>query len=146
MEARLNVYSQNISSIMLPWVAVSKRIGNDEDVRMQGFGKIAYATITPLHFQLLELDLLLELLELLLVEVCRAALILSTNSYLRQDICFFHDALVECPLLISFYIKAIRIRYAPWSLNIGDSLYGAYAELTREHGVIFRKEVANNYR
>ena len=60
-----------------------------------------------MHFQLLELDVLLELLELLLVELSlllvelsRADLTLSSNSCLRQGISFFHVALVECPLLL----------------------------------------------
>ena len=53
-------------------------------VETQGFRKVACATAAPMHFQLLESDVLLELLELLLVELCRAALTLSRNSCLRQ--------------------------------------------------------------
>ena len=58
-----------------------------------------------MHFQLLELDLLLELLELLLVELCGAALTLLSNSCFRQGISFFHVDLVECPLLLLYYVK-----------------------------------------
>ena len=53
-------------------------------VETQGFRKVACASTAPMHCQLLELDVLLELLELLLVELCRAALTLSSNSCLRQ--------------------------------------------------------------
>ena len=51
-----------------------------------------------MHFQLLELDVLLELL----VELSRADLTLSSNSCLRQGISFFHVALVKCPLLLLY--------------------------------------------
>ena len=68
MGARLNACSQNVSFLAFPWGAASKRIGNDEDVS-QGFRKVACVTTAPMHFQLLELDVLLELLELLLVEL-----------------------------------------------------------------------------
>ena len=84
-----------------------------------------------MHFQLLELDLLLELLELLLVELCGAALTLSSNSCLRQGISFFHVALVECPLLLLYYVKAILIRRGPWPWNAGACMRGACAELAR---------------
>ena len=57
----------------------------------QGFRKVGRATTVPMHFQLLESDVLLELLEallvelsLLLVELSRAGLTLSSNSGLRQ--------------------------------------------------------------
>ena len=53
-------------------------------VEAQGFRKVACATTAPMHFQLLESDVLLGLPELLLVELCRAALTLSSNSCLRQ--------------------------------------------------------------
>ena len=99
MGARLNAGSQNVSFLAFPRGAASKRIGNDEDVETQGFGKVACATTVPMHFLLLELDVLLELLELLLVELSRADLTLSSNSCLRQGISFIHVALVECPLL-----------------------------------------------
>ena len=95
---RVNAYSQNVAFIAFPRAAASKPIGDDEDaVEAQGFRKVACATTAPMHFQLLESDVLLELLELLLVELCRAALILSSNSCIRQGISFFHVALVECP-------------------------------------------------
>ena len=75
--------------------------------------------------------MLLELLELLLVELFRAALTLSSNSCLRQGISFFHVALVECPLLLLYYVKAILIRRGPWPWNAGACLRGACAELAR---------------
>ena len=108
MGARLNACSQNVSSCFVHCVsmAASKRIGNDEDVETQGFRKVACATTAPMHFQPLELDLLLELLERLLVELCRAALTLPSNSCLRQGISFFHVALMEGPLLLLYYVKA----------------------------------------
>ena len=138
MGARLNACSQNVSFRAFPWGAASKRIGNDEDVETQGFSKVACATTAPMHFQLLELDVLLELLELLLVELSlllvelsRADLTLSSNSCLRQGISFFHVALVECPLLLLYYVKAILIRRGPWPWNAGACLRGACAELAR---------------
>ena len=75
--------------------------------------------------------MLLELLELLLVELFRAALTLSSNSCLRQGISFFHVALVECPLLLLYYVKAILIGRGPWPWNAGACLRGACAELAR---------------
>ena len=75
--------------------------------------------------------MLLELLELLLVELFRAALTLSSNSCLRQGISFFHIALVECPLLLLYNVKAILIRRGPWPWNAGAYLRGACAELAR---------------
>ena len=148
MGARRNACSQNVSFLAFPWGAASKRIGNDEET--QGFRKVACATTAPMHFQLLELDVLLELLELLLVELCRAALTLSSNSCLRQGISFFHVALVECPFLLLYYVKAILIRCGPWPWNAGACLRGACAELARglrENTALFsekgRKAVAD---
>ena len=82
-----------------------------------------------MHFQLLELDVLLELLELLLVDLSMADLTLSSNSCLRQGISVFHVALVECPLLLLYYVKAVLI--GPWPWNAGACLRGACAELAR---------------
>ena len=78
MGARLNACSQNVSFLAFPWGAASKRIGNDEDVETQGFRKVACATTAPMHFQLHELDVLLELL----VELSQADWTLSSNSCL----------------------------------------------------------------
>ena len=144
MGAHRNACSQNVSFLAFPWGAASKRIGNDEDVETQGFRKVACATTAPMHFQLIELDVLLELLELLLVELSlllvelsRADLTLSSNSCLRQGISFFHVALVECPLLLLYYVKAILITRC---------LRRACARLAREHGEIFRKGAASSCR
>ena len=78
----------------------SKRIGNDEDIEIQGFRKVVCAT-----------------------SFCQV----------RQGISFFHIALLECPLLLVYYIEIILIRYRPWPWNIGACLRrGAYAELARD--------------
>ena len=63
--APVNACTQNGASTAFPWAA-SKRIGNDEDAgcrRNAWFSKVASATTAPMHFQLLESDVLLELLE-----------------------------------------------------------------------------------
>ena len=101
-------------------------------VEAQGFRKVACATTAPMHFQLLESDVLLELLELLLVELCRAALTLSSNSCLRQ----FARAFPRCRLrwyCTSFHSKAVALVAAggPWPWNAGACLRGACAELAR---------------
>ena len=102
-------------------------------IETQGFRKVASATRVPMHFQLLESDVLLELLELLLVELCRAALTLSSNSCLsiRQGISFFHVALVECSILLLYLRQTMLIKRGPWPWNAGACLRGACARTRR---------------
>ena len=57
-----------------------------------------------MHFQLLELDVLLELLELLLVELCRAALTLSSNVVFDKE--FPSSTLLWWNAPFSYYIAS----------------------------------------
>ena len=93
-------------------------------VETHSFRNVACATTAPMRFQLLESEVLLELLELLLVELCRAALTLSSNSCLRQGISFFHVGLVECPLLLLYCVKSILTGRGPWPWSCAELALG----------------------
>lgn len=84
MGTHLSACLRNVSSMLFPWGAASKRKGNDEDAAgycrnarrrkaTQGFRTVACAIEAPM----LESD---SLLELLLAERCLAALTLSSTT------------------------------------------------------------------
>ena len=113
-------------------------------VEAQGFRKVACATTAPMHFQLLESDVLLERLELLLVELCRAALTVSSNSCLRQFAPDF-PTLQASLVMYQFPFKSGGFSCSWWPRALerwgllARRLRRACARLAREHGAIFRK-------